>query len=44
MDKYVSLTEVLDTIMSYCPEEILKVKSLGESIGYGNLMDIASIL
>lgn len=24
--------------------EILKVKSLGESIGYGNLMDIASIL
>lgn len=33
-----------DKLIELYKKEILKVKSLGESIGYGNLMDIASIL
>ena len=33
-----------DKLIELYKNEILKVKALGESIGYGNLMDIASIL
>ena len=33
-----------DKLIEIYKNEILKVKALGESIGYGNLMDIASIL
>lgn len=33
-----------DRLIELYKNEILKVKALGEAIGYGNLMDIASVL
>lgn len=33
-----------ENFMALYKTEILKVKALGDAIGYGNLMDIASVL